>query len=47
MLNGSIPKDIEVDNPFARDILQHIAKRKQLPDIDLYITPEEIAKGFR
>jgi hypothetical protein len=47
LLGGEIPTDFNVKDPYTQDILQHIAKRKQLPEIDLYITSEEIAKGFR
>jgi hypothetical protein len=47
VLNGMIPHDIAVQNPYVNNILQYIAIRKQLPEIDTYITPEEIAKGFR
>jgi hypothetical protein len=46
LLGGEIPTDFNTKDPYTQDILQHIAKRKQLPEIDLYITPEEIAKGF-
>jgi hypothetical protein len=47
LLAGNIPHDIQVDNQYVQQILQHIAERKQLPEIDIYITPEEVAKGFR
>jgi hypothetical protein len=47
LLGGEIPTEFNVQDQSTNEILQHIANRKQLPEIELYITPEEIAKGFR
>jgi hypothetical protein len=47
LLNGQIPSVLYNTNPFAMDILSHIANREQLPEIDTYLSPDEIAQGFR
>lgn len=47
LLQGEIQEDISVDNQYAQDVLSFIAKQKQLPEIDIFIPPDEIAKGFR
>jgi hypothetical protein len=47
LLNGQIPEEFKNSNPFAIDILQHIANREQLPEIDTYLSPDEVAQGFR
>jgi hypothetical protein len=46
LLNGQIPTVLQNKNPFAMDILRHIAHREQLPEIDTYLSPDEIAQGF-
>jgi hypothetical protein len=45
--NRSVHQDLDQNNPYAREILNHIAQQPQLPEIDTYITSEEVAKGFR
>jgi hypothetical protein len=47
LLNGQIPDDFKNSNPFAVEILQHIANREQLTEIDTYLSPDDIARGFR
>jgi hypothetical protein len=46
LLQGDIHENLTSDNQYAHAVLQFIAEHRQLPEIDLYITPEEIAKGF-
>jgi hypothetical protein len=45
--NRKIHPDLNQKNPFVQEVLQYIATRQQLPDIDISITPEEVARGFR
>jgi hypothetical protein len=45
--NRVVHQDLDQTNPYAREILNHIAQQPQLPEIDTYITSEEVAKGFR
>jgi hypothetical protein len=47
LLNGNVPEELHSQNKHTKAILQYIANRKQLPDIELYISPEEVARGFR
>jgi hypothetical protein len=47
LLQGSVPPELHSPNPFVNDILQHIANRNQLPEIDTYLSPEEVANGFK
>jgi hypothetical protein len=47
LLNGQIPEYFKASNPFVLDILHHIAHRKQLPEIDTYLSPDDVAQGFR
>jgi hypothetical protein len=47
ILDGVFPTEFESTNPFAKEILRHIANRKQLPAIDTYLSPEEVANGFK
>jgi hypothetical protein len=47
LLNGAVPAELETTNPFMTDILQHIANKEQLPEIDTYLSPEEVANGYK
>jgi hypothetical protein len=47
MIQGQMPAALETNNPYTQAILQYIVNRKQLPDIDVFISPEEIARGFK
>lgn len=48
LLKGEIPLELYAsENPFVREVLNHIATRQQLPEFDIFITPEEVARGFR
>jgi hypothetical protein len=47
ILDGEVPAELRTDNTYTQEILQYIAKQKQLPEIELYISPEEVARGFR
>jgi hypothetical protein len=46
-LNGSVPISILSNNEYANKILHYIANREQLPEINTYITPEQISLRFR
>jgi hypothetical protein len=47
ILNGSVPVSFLSDNEYANKILQYIANREQLPEIDTFITPEQVSLGFK
>jgi hypothetical protein len=47
LLAGTIPTNIHSDNKYVMEVLNYIAKRRQLPETDTYISPEEVARGFR
>jgi hypothetical protein len=47
LIQGEIHEALLSENKFATSVLKFIAEQKQLLEIDLYISPEEIAKGFR
>jgi hypothetical protein len=47
LLNGQVPVEFNKIDPFAMKILEHIANREQLPEIDTYMSPEDVAQGFR
>jgi hypothetical protein len=47
ILNGAIPLSFLNGNPYVEQILRYMAKRKNLPEIDTYITPDHVSKGFR
>jgi hypothetical protein len=47
VLQGSIPILIMSNNENANKILQYIANREQLPEIDTFITPEQVSQGFK
>jgi hypothetical protein len=47
ILSGDIPHELNCLNPYVQAVLHYIGNRKQLPDIDTYITSDEVAKGFR
>jgi hypothetical protein len=47
ILKGSIPVSILSDNEHANKILRYIANREQLPEIDTFITPEQVSQGFK
>jgi hypothetical protein len=45
--NRRLHPELQQDNPFVDEILQYITMRQQLPEIDISIPPEEVARGFR
>jgi hypothetical protein len=47
LLKGQIPQEIQSPNKYAMKILKHIAEKPQLPEIDTYLSPEDVAQGFR
>jgi hypothetical protein len=47
ILHGQIPTEFQNSNPYVMEILHHIANCEQLPEIDTYLSPNEIAQGFR
>jgi hypothetical protein len=48
LLQGEIPPELYVsDNPFVREVLNYIASRQQLPEFDIIITPDEVARGYQ
>jgi hypothetical protein len=47
VLRGAIPVSILSNNTHANKIIQYIANREQLPEIDTYITPEQVSQGFK
>jgi hypothetical protein len=47
ILKGAIPLSFLNGNPYVEQILRYMAERKNLPEIDTYITPDHVSKGFR
>jgi hypothetical protein len=47
ILNGTIPIPFLSGNPCVDKVLQYMADRPNLPEIDTYITTEQVAQGFR
>jgi hypothetical protein len=47
ILNGSVPISVLSHNEYANKILHYIAQREQLPEIDTYITPDQMSLGFK
>jgi hypothetical protein len=45
-IKGSIPLKFVTDNAQVENILKYIAYRKNLPEIDTYITKDQVATGF-
>jgi hypothetical protein len=47
ILNGSIPVSFLTNNPHVNKVIQYMADRPNLPDIDTYITKDQVANGFK
>jgi hypothetical protein len=47
LLQGQIPPEITSSNRFVMEILRSIAEKTQLPEIDTYLSPDDVARGFR
>jgi hypothetical protein len=47
ILQGSVPLTLLSNNTHANRILQYIANREQLPEIDTFITPDQVSQGFK
>jgi hypothetical protein len=47
ILQGAIPVSILSNNTHANRIIQYIANREQLPEINTFITPEQVSQGFK
>jgi hypothetical protein len=45
-LKGQVPTSLISENKYVNTVLQHIAQRKQLPEIDTYLAPEDVSRGF-
>lgn len=45
--NRRLHSDLEQQNPYVDKILQYIMERRQLPEIDISISSEEVARGFQ
>jgi hypothetical protein len=46
LLNGQVPESLMSNNKYVNAVLHHIAQRRQLPEIDTYLMPEEVSRGF-
>jgi hypothetical protein len=47
LLKGKIPCESDTPNHYVKEILKSIAEQSQLPEINTYLPPEEVAQGFR
>jgi hypothetical protein len=47
VLNGTIPISMLSNNTHANKILKYIATREQLPEIETFMSPEQISQGFK
>jgi hypothetical protein len=47
ILSGVVPMQFISDNSCVNNVLQYLANQKNLPEIDTYITPDQVAKGFK
>jgi hypothetical protein len=47
ILSGTIPTGFLQGNPYVDHILQYIANRETLPDIDTHITPEQMSRELK
>jgi hypothetical protein len=47
LINGHVPAGISLQEPMVNKVLEGIAQAKKLPEIDTYISTEDVAKGFR
>jgi hypothetical protein len=47
LLTGQIPEQFHSDDQYVMAVLEYIAKRQQLPEIDTYQSQEEISSRYR
>jgi hypothetical protein len=47
IIEGSIPTSFVVDNPFTNRVVNYIARRQSLQEIDTFISPEQHSTGLR
>jgi hypothetical protein len=47
VLDGAVPMSMASEAPFTMKILRYIAEREKLPEIDTYITPNQVSEGFK
>jgi hypothetical protein len=47
IIEGSIPASFVVENPFTNRVINYIAQRQSLPEIDTFISPEQHCRGLR
>jgi hypothetical protein len=43
----AIPNDIITDDAYVHDLLRELTKSKHLPEIDTYMSTEDVARGFK
>jgi hypothetical protein len=47
LLQGTVPESIRSEDEYVNNVLNAIAKMETLPEIDTYISSEDVASGFR
>jgi hypothetical protein len=47
LIKGRVPEALISPEPMVNKVLEGIAQARQLPEIDTYITAEDVAKGFK
>jgi hypothetical protein len=47
ILNGSIPLSMVSNDAYTMKVLQYIANREKLPQIDTHLTPSQVSNGFK
>jgi hypothetical protein len=47
LLSGEVPRKLVTENKYVMAVLEYIANRQQLPEIDSFQSPEEITQGFK
>jgi hypothetical protein len=47
IMKGYIPTSFLTENPYTNKVMEYIAKRENLPEIDTMITTDQVSRGFR
>jgi hypothetical protein len=47
LLQGTVPESIRSEDKYVNNVLNAIAKMETLPEIDTYISSDEVARGFK
>jgi hypothetical protein len=47
LLSGQIPEEIKSNDTYVQDVLEEITASTHLPEIDTYISSEDVARGFK